>query len=100
MSPRFLLILVVSACWAPPTAFARADAAGSVNSLELWSRQRGAFGDDQNPTKLRPKALDPEKLKFKRRKINDAQYNRVVTVRGVPLKAVIEKFDRGASEDL
>lgn len=65
---------------------------GAVNSLAMWSRKPGNFSDIENPEKNNLKTLDLTQFKMQKRTMHDAQYDREVTYKGVPLTQILSSY--------
>ncbi|MEN9835925.1 MAG: hypothetical protein RL011_2118 [Pseudomonadota bacterium] len=65
---------------------------GAVNTLAMWSRKPGNFSDIENPDKSNLKTLDLSKFKLQKRIMRDAQYDRDVTYKGIPLTQVLNSY--------
>ncbi|MBM4252962.1 MAG: cytochrome c [Deltaproteobacteria bacterium] len=82
---------------APLSAYGQA---GAVNSLALWSRKPGNFTDIENPEKNNLKTLDLSHFKLQKRTMRDAQYERDVTYKGIPLSQILSSYKPSDQDDM
>lgn len=79
----------------------QAQASGKKTAvISMWTRKKGSFGDDQNPSKGRVTDLDLMTLKLQRRSLVDLQYGRKLSFRGIPLVEVLKSYERHGGDDL
>lgn len=73
---------------------------GTVNSVSIWSRRPGLYGDGKEPGRGKPMAIAPDELKLERRAMHDHQYGREMRYRGLPLTRLLARYKKAAHDDL
>lgn len=99
-TPLRSALVALSLCLTGVFETAVAKPLDDVNGITLWSRKKGRFSDDQNPTKARPMTVDVADRTLVRRRMRDAQYGREVTVRGLRVADLIALYRPASHDDL